>query len=83
LAFASGESQDFQIVTDRDPCAVSFTEQVIGDPKVACRKHVFTILVVLERARLTDQRIDHVAVVDRGTTITDQSWHSLNMILVM
>jgi len=65
LAFAGRKSQDFQVFTDRDLRAVSFTEHVISDPKVARRKHVFAILVILECSRLTQQRIDHMAIVDR------------------
>jgi hypothetical protein len=65
LAFAGGKSQDFQVFADRDLLTVSFTEHVISDPKVARGKHVFAILVVLECSRLTHQRIDHMAIVDR------------------
>ena len=50
---------------------------------MAGRKHVFAILVVLERTRFTDQRIDHVTIVDRATANTEQPRHSLNVSAVM
>jgi hypothetical protein len=49
-----GESQEFQVLPDRNFRTVSFAQQVIGDPKMAGREHVFAILVVLECTRFTD-----------------------------
>lgn len=53
LAFTRRKSEDFQVFADRDLRAVSFTEHVISDPKVARGKHVFAILVILECSWLT------------------------------
>jgi hypothetical protein len=50
---------------------------------MAGRKHVFAILVVLERTRFADQRINHVAIVDRATANAEQPRHSLNVNAVM
>jgi hypothetical protein len=83
LAFAGRKSQDFQVFADRDLRAVSFTEHVISDPKVTRGKHVFAILVILECSRLTHQRIDHMAIVDRRSGDSGQPWHPLNWVAVV
>ena len=83
LAFVSREFEDFQVFPHRNLLAVSIAQRVVGDPKMAGREHVFAVLVVLERTRLTNQRVDHVAVVDRESADPDQPRHPLNREPVM
>ena len=83
LAFAGRKSQDCQVFADRDLRAVGFTQHVISDSKVARGEHVLAILVVLECSRLTHQRIDHMAIVDRRSADSGQPWHPLNRVAVV
>jgi hypothetical protein len=83
LAFTGRKSQDCQVFADCDLRGVGFMEHVISDSKVARREHVFAILVVLECSRLTHQRIDHMAIIDRRSAGSGQPWHPLNMIAVV
>ena len=64
LAVPGRQLQDLQILADALAWPVVAAQTIVGDAKVAGRKHVLPILVVLERARLADQRIDHVTVID-------------------
>lgn len=41
-------------------------------------EHVLPVLIVLKGARLANQRIDHVAVVDGMLACTEQAGHSLD-----
>lgn len=83
LALVRRQGEDFQVFPHRELFAVSGAQHVVSDPKMARRKHVFAVLVVLERPRLANQRVDHVAVVDRRSADPDQSWHPLNRDFVM
>jgi hypothetical protein len=65
LAIPSRQLQNLQVFADALAGAVIAAQPVVGDPKVAGRKQVLTILVVLERPWLADQRIDHVTIIDR------------------
>ena len=53
-------------------------EQVIGEPKVAAREHLFAVPVISERAGLSHQRVDHMTIVDAGGLFADESLHRLN-----
>ena len=53
-------------------------QPIVGDAKMAGRKHVFVILVVLESSRLADQRIDHMAIIDGVLVAAGQARHPLN-----
>jgi hypothetical protein len=83
LAFAGCNRQDFQIFTGSDLRTVSCNKQVVSHAKMAGRKHVFAILVVFECTRLTQQRIDHMAIVDRGSTDARQPGHPLNQVAMV
>lgn len=53
-------------------------QQIVSHAKMAGGKHLFAVLVVLERIWLPHQRIDHMAVIDRGVPAADQTRHPLN-----
>ena len=53
-------------------------EHVVSDPKLAGRKHLFAVLIVGKCARLANQRINDVAIIDRRQFLADQSRHRLN-----
>ena len=53
-------------------------EHVVSDPKLAGRKHFFAVLIIGKCARLANQRIDDVAIIDRRQFLADQSLHRLN-----
>jgi hypothetical protein len=65
LAVPGRQLQNLQVFADALAMTMIATQPIVGDPKVTGRKHVLPILVILERARLADQRIDHVTVIDR------------------
>ena len=46
-------------------------------------EHVLPVLIVLKGARLANQRIDHVAVVDGMLACTDQAGHSLDQYIAV
>ena len=64
LTVVRRQLQDLEVFANRDAPRVIAAERIVGHPKVARGKHVFLVLVVLKRPRLTNQRIDHVAIVD-------------------
>jgi len=78
LAVPGRQLQNLQVFTDALAWAVIAAQPVVGDPKMAGRKHVLAILVVLECPGLADQRIDHVTVIDRMLAAADQAWHPLD-----
>ena len=59
------------------------TEHVVSDAEPAGGKHLLTILIVRKRARLANQRIDDVAIVDRDLLLANQSRHGLNGVTMM
>lgn len=59
------------------------TEPVIRDAKVACGKQIFAVFVVLKGTRFPDQRIDHVAIIDRMLAAAQQSRHLLDFYVTM
>lgn len=70
--------QDLQILASRHAGAVRRAQHVVSNPKMSRREHVFAVPVVLECSRFADQRIDHVAVVDRRAADPSQPRHSLD-----
>ncbi|MEO9590397.1 MAG: hypothetical protein ABJF25_19980, partial [Rhodopirellula bahusiensis] len=78
LAFVSGELENLQIHLVRDAINVTRAKPIVSDPKVAAREHLFAITVVSERTRFSNQRIDHVSVVDARGLLADESLHRLN-----
>jgi len=53
-------------------------QPIVGDAKVAGGKHVRVILVVLQGAWLSHQRVDHVPVIDGVLAVARQTRHPLN-----
>jgi hypothetical protein len=80
LAFVGGELQNLQIHLVGNLLAVMLDEQVISESKVAAREHLFAVPVISERAGLSHQRIDHMAIVDAGGLLADESLHRLNYV---
>jgi hypothetical protein len=78
LAIPGRQLQNLQIFTDALAWAVVAAQPIVGEAKMAGRKHLLPILVVLERARLADQRIDHVTVIDCVLAVADQAGHPLD-----
>ena len=65
--------QDLQVLLDGG-CFTGPREQlVVGHAEPGCRIQVVDVFVVGERARLADQRIDHVAKVDLLLALPEQS----------
>ena len=78
LAVPGRQLQDLQVFADALAGTVIAAKRIVGDAKVAGRKHLLPILVVLERTGLADQRIDHVTVIDRVLAAARQPGHPLN-----
>ena len=79
LAVPGRQFEDLQVFADALAWTVIAAKPIIGDAKVAGRKHLLPILVVLERTGLADQRIDHVTVIDRVLAAARQPGHPLNV----
>ncbi len=72
-SFVLGGMQDLQVLFDGG-CFTGQREQlVVGHAEPGCRIQVVDVFVVGERARLADQRIDHVAKVDPLLALPEQS----------
>ena len=72
-SFVLGGVQDLQVLLDGG-CFTGPREQlVVGHAEPGCRIQVVDVFVVGERARLADQRIDHVAKVDPLLALPEQS----------
>lgn len=78
LAVPRRQLQDFQVFADGDLRAVRPAQLIVGHAKIARGEQVFAILVVLEGARLADQRVDHVAVIDRVLAAAAEARHPLH-----
>jgi hypothetical protein len=64
--------QDLQVVLGPEPVVAALAEPVVGQPEPGRREQVLAVRIVRERARLADQGIDDVAVVDRVPVAADQ-----------
>jgi len=78
LAVAGRQLQDLEIFPGCHARTVRGEQLIVGHAKMAGRKQVLVVLVVLESARLANQRIDHMAVVDRVLAAARQPRHLLN-----
>ena len=78
LTFMGRELQQFEIGFIGHFLRMRFQQPIIGHAKIARRKQFFAIFIVLERARFSDERINHMSIVDRGSLAADQTRHSLN-----
>ena len=64
--------QDLQIIFGTASLVVALAEPVVGDAKARGREQIVAVSVIRERARLADQRIDDVPIVDRVLVATHQ-----------
>jgi hypothetical protein len=71
--------QDLQVVLGPEPFVAAFAEPVVGQAEPRRREQVVAVGVMRERARLADQRIDDVAVVDRVPVAADQPRQRVNV----
>jgi len=55
--------QDLQVILDAAPFVAAFAEAVVGEAEPRRREQIIAVGVVRERARLADQRVDHMPVV--------------------
>jgi hypothetical protein len=78
LTFPGRQLQNLQVLADALAWAMIATQLIVGDAKLTTGKHVLPILVILERTRFADQRIDHVTVVDRVLPVASQTRHPLD-----
>lgn len=78
LAVPRRQLQDFQVLADGHLRAVHAAQLVVSHAEVARGKQVLVILVVLERAGLANQRVDHVTVVDRVLAAAAETRHPLH-----
>jgi hypothetical protein len=78
LAITGRQLQNLQVLADALAGTVVAAEPIVGDAKLARRKHLLPILVVRERTRLADQRIDHVTVIDRVLAAARKPGHPLD-----
>ena len=65
FAVAGGMLQDLQVGAAGRLGRVLVPQSVIGHPKAAVGEQILTIAVVLKRARLADQLVDDVSIIDR------------------
>jgi hypothetical protein len=78
LAIPRRQLQDFQIFANGHLGSVHAAQRIIGHAEIARGEQVLAILVVLECTGLADQRVDHVAVVDRVLAVAAEPRHSLH-----
>lgn len=79
LTFFRSQFQNLQVHFVRDFFRMSVPQCVPGHAKHAGREHLFTVAIVGEGARLADQRIDDVPIVDRHQLLAHQPRHGLNV----
>lgn len=83
LALARGQFQNLHVHLVGRLLRVVVAEHVVGDAERARGKHFFAVLIVRKRARLANQRIDDVTIVDRDLLLAHQSRHGLDQVALM
>ncbi len=83
LTFVSRQLQNLHVHFVGHLFRVFFSQHVPCHPEPAGGKHFFAVSVVCEGARLANQRIDDVAIIDRRLVFSDQSRHDLDDMLLM
>jgi hypothetical protein len=78
LTFVGGQFQQLQIALVGHLLRMLLQEHVISHPKMARGKHLFAVLVILERAGLTNQGINHVPVIHGGSAASHKPRHPLD-----
>jgi hypothetical protein len=71
LALARGQLQDLYIFLVGDVFRMRRAEDVISHAKLSRGKHLFAVPVIGKRARLTQERIDHVPIIDRHPLLAE------------
>jgi hypothetical protein len=83
LTFVSRQLQNLYVHFVGHLLCVVFSQYVPCHPKRAGGKHFLAVSVVCEGARLANQRIDDVAIIDRRLVFSDQSRHDLDDMSLM
>ena len=65
--------QNFQIILDSEAFVAAFAEAVVGQTEPRRREQIVAGGVVRERARLANQRVDHVPVIHRVPVAAHQT----------
>lgn len=79
LTVAGRQLENLQVLPGRLAGPELPLQLIVGHAKMAGGKHVRLILVLLKRAGLTDQRVDHVPVVDGVFAGAQQPGHGLEL----
>ena len=79
LTVSRRQLQNFQVFADGHLGSMHAAQFIVGHAEIARGEQVLMILVVLERAGLADQRVDHVAVVDRVLAAAAKPRHPLHV----
>ena len=78
LAVTRRQLQNLEVFASGHARTVIPAQRIISHAKVAGWEHVAAILVVRERTRFSNQRIDHVTIVDGMFAHANQARHPLN-----
>jgi hypothetical protein len=76
-----GGVQQFEILLNGRTLRGVLAELIVGHAEPRAGVHVVDILVVDERTRLADQRVDHVAKVDRFLAAAELSRQALDAVV--
>jgi len=79
--FVLGGMQDLQILPDGGGFGRTTQQLVVGHPEPRGGVHVVHVLIVDERPRLSDQRVDHVTKVDRFLALAELAGHTLDALI--
>ena len=79
LAAPGCQRQDLQVFLSAALRSMFFPQCIVGEPEPARRKQIFPISIVLKRARLANQPINNVAVIDAMFTTATQIDHLLQI----
>lgn len=71
--------QNLQIILGTAAFITPFAKPIVGDAKPRRREQVVAIGVVCERARLADQRIDHVPIMHPVLMAASQTWQGVHL----
>jgi hypothetical protein len=81
--FVLGGMQDLQILPDGRGFGRATEQLVVGHAESRGGVHVVHVLIIDERPRLSDQRVDHVAKVDRFLAVSELSRHTLDALILI
>ena len=81
--FVLGGMQDLQVLFDGRCFGRAIQQLVVGHAESCGGVHVVHVLIVDERPRLADQRVDHVAKVDRFLAPAELTRHTLKALILI